>query len=305
MNRTDRLFALLLELRRDGWVQADELAHTFGVSVRTIYRDLLALSESGVPVVSAPGKGYRLMDGHFLPPLHLSAQEAVMLALGADVVRQAFDAEYAEAAASALKKLRSALPEERQDEVERLRRQVRMLPSLEPTEEAVLRTLRAAVLGQRVVSFVYHRPQSAPRTRRVYPLALVHLSGAWMLGAFDPVRGGRRTFRLSRMEEVQVLTDTFEPDPTWSAEPAAKRERHGLTVRLRFPSELRRTVQERPSFFRTNEQETPLGLEVTLQVGALQDILAWVLSWGAGVQVLEPAELREAVRAEARRMLLT
>lgn len=66
MNRTDRLFALVLHLRGDGWMQANTLARHFGVSVCTVYRDVLALNESGVPVISVPGKGYRLMDWYFL-----------------------------------------------------------------------------------------------------------------------------------------------------------------------------------------------------------------------------------------------
>ncbi|CAM3607585.1 helix-turn-helix transcriptional regulator [Deinococcus frigens] len=305
MNRTDRLFALLLELRGEGWTPAGALARTFGVSVRTVYRDVAALNEAGVPVLSVSGRGYSLMPGYFLPPLHFTTEEAVMLCLGADAVRGAFDAEYAGAAEVALKKLRAALPDGRREEVQRLRDHLRIVAPDDAADADRLRVLRGAVLGQRVVRFVYHKPSRPPEARQVHPLRLVHLHGAWLLGSFDPARGERRTFRLSRMENLQMIEETFERDPVRHAWPEPRREPLGLTVRLRFPAELGRAVRERPSFFQTEIRGFEDGLEVTLQVRDLQAVLPWVLSWGAGVRVLEPPSLRERVLEEARRMLLT
>lgn len=68
MNKTDRLLAILLELQRKDILRAEDLAAIFETSVRTIYRDIQALSESGVPIIGAPGIGYSLMEGYFLPP---------------------------------------------------------------------------------------------------------------------------------------------------------------------------------------------------------------------------------------------
>src|SRR5512135_433995 len=94
MNRTDRLLAIVLELQAKGNRRAQDLATTFETSVRTIYRDVQALSEAGVPVVSVPGQGYSLVEGYFLPPLRFSTDEATMLLLGSDFVAQNLDAEY-------------------------------------------------------------------------------------------------------------------------------------------------------------------------------------------------------------------
>jgi predicted DNA-binding transcriptional regulator YafY len=70
------------------------LAATFEVTKRTIYRDMLALLESGVPVVSVPGQGYSLVEGYFLPPVRFSTDEALLLLLGANFAAQNFDAQY-------------------------------------------------------------------------------------------------------------------------------------------------------------------------------------------------------------------
>ena len=101
MNRTDRLLAIVLELQGRGRRRSEDLAATFEVSKRTIYRDIEALCQMGVPVVSVPGRGYSLVEGYFLPPLRFTSDEAILLTLGSDVMAQSFDAEYRLAAESA------------------------------------------------------------------------------------------------------------------------------------------------------------------------------------------------------------
>src|ERR671916_2248108 len=123
MNRTDRLMAMLLEFQARREVRAEDLARRFEVSVRTVYRDVQALSEGGVPIAALPGKGYRLLDGYFLPPLSFTADEAATLALGGGFVRDRVDAELRRAADEALRKLAAVLPAERWAEVGRRRRE--------------------------------------------------------------------------------------------------------------------------------------------------------------------------------------
>jgi predicted DNA-binding transcriptional regulator YafY len=94
MNRTDRLLAIILEFQAKKMLRAEDLAVTFEVTKRTIYRDVLALCEAGVPVVSLSRQGYALIEGYFLPPLSFSTEEATMLLLGSDFAAQNFDASY-------------------------------------------------------------------------------------------------------------------------------------------------------------------------------------------------------------------
>jgi predicted DNA-binding transcriptional regulator YafY len=117
MNRTDRLLAIVLELQAAGRRRAEDLAAIFEVGKRTIYRDIQALCEAGVPVISTPGQGYTLQEGYFLPPLRFSPDEALILLLGSDAMAQSFDAEYRVATESAGRKIAGALPENLRDEV--------------------------------------------------------------------------------------------------------------------------------------------------------------------------------------------
>lgn len=96
MNRIDRLLAIVLELQRQkrSYYRAKDLAATFEVSHRTIYRDLIALREMGVPIAVVERQGYALIEGYFLPPLSFTVDEALILALGSDFMAKNFDEQY-------------------------------------------------------------------------------------------------------------------------------------------------------------------------------------------------------------------
>src|SRR4051812_35686655 len=121
MNKTDRLLAIVLALQARGRQRAADLAELFETSPRTIYRDIQALSEAGVPLVAVPGQGYSLMEGYFLPPLSFSADEAALLLLGSDVMARSFDARYRAAAEAAGRKIAAVLPDPIRADVDALR----------------------------------------------------------------------------------------------------------------------------------------------------------------------------------------
>jgi predicted DNA-binding transcriptional regulator YafY len=120
MNRTDRLVAMVLFLQGRRVVRAAEMAKHFEVTERTIYRDMSALGEAGVPISGEAGVGYCLMKGYQLPPVMFTAEEASALFVGGELVKQFTDASLQGPMASALDKLRAVLPRDRQDHVEKL-----------------------------------------------------------------------------------------------------------------------------------------------------------------------------------------
>jgi predicted DNA-binding transcriptional regulator YafY len=120
MNRTDRLVAMVMHLQGRRVVRAAELAAHFEVTERTIYRDISALSEAGVPISGEAGVGYSLMKGYQLPPVMFTAEEASSLFVGGELVKQFTDASLHGPMGSALEKLRAVLPRDRQDHVAKL-----------------------------------------------------------------------------------------------------------------------------------------------------------------------------------------
>lgn len=112
MNRIDRLFAILLELQHKRRVRAQDLARQFEISKRTIYRDMSALNQMGIPIASLPGKGFELVEGFYLPPLMLNENEAIALLLGSRLLTQQAAGSVTQAADSALAKIKVTLPEQ-------------------------------------------------------------------------------------------------------------------------------------------------------------------------------------------------
>jgi predicted DNA-binding transcriptional regulator YafY len=120
MNRIDRLLAIILHLQARRVTRAEELAAYFETSLRTIYRDIAALGEAGVPIMAEAGVGYALMKGYHLPPISFTPEEAGALATGGMLVEQFADSSVVAPMRSALTKIRAILPRERQNELARL-----------------------------------------------------------------------------------------------------------------------------------------------------------------------------------------
>lgn len=311
MNRTDRLLAIVLELQGKGWQRAEDLADTFETSKRTIYRDMLALGEAGVPIVSIPGRGYSLVEGYFLPPLSFTADEATMLLLGSGVMAQSFDVQYRTAAESAGRKIAGVLPERLREDVRALRERfafIHMSSNRSPDDSQRLLLLRRAMLEGHQVRFSYFARSHddgarKPTTRTVHPYRLAHMRSAWYLTGWDVTRGDVRLFRLARMEDLVVLGDTF----TRPAEVQLGRREVSpdemIVVRVLLDHEVARWAQEEPSYFRVAEDMTTDGLLITLHVREEKDVVQWLLGWGRHLRVLEPESLRQRIAAEADVML--
>jgi len=305
VNRTDRLMGILLELQAHGERRAADLARRFEVTVRTIYRDVEALSETGVPVVATPGRGYRLMEGYFLPPLAFTPDEAALLVLGGEFVQQHLDAEVQRAAADALRKLTAVLPAPQRLAVERWRQEVR-LPALRPdAAESYLRPLRRAIRQHRVVRLHYHafrRPE--PEERDVEPVRLTLLSDTWHLAAYCRVRQAPRFFRLNRINHLALLPETFELSERHVMGPEHEQPNAALPeVRVRFDPAIERWVRERQAPTLLREEEDAHGPVFAYALRDDQELLGWLLGWGAAFEVLSPDPFRRRVAQELARML--
>jgi predicted DNA-binding transcriptional regulator YafY len=307
MNKTDRLLAIVLKLQSGGGMRAEDLAAFFETSKRTIYRDIQALSEAGVPVIATPGQGYALLEGYFLPPLSFSSEEAIMLLLGAEYVARNFDDRYQAGANAAALKIEGVLPQAMAKEVSQLKESIRFVTH--PAENPdLLKELRRAVLEQKTVRFRYHSRDSQaskelPTEREADPYGLVFVEGTWYMAAFCHLRQAIRNFRLDRMEDLTVTSKTFTRLPGFKLGQSEAAQVRNTTVRLLFAPEIVRRVRETRHYYNISEEETPEGLLVTSKVRRERDILNWVLSWGRQVRVLEPDSLRQAVQAEAQAIL--
>ena len=312
MNKTERMLAIVLELQNNRELRAEDLAATFEVSKRTIYRDLDALCETGVPIVSARGQGYSLIEGYFLPPLNFTIDEALMLILGVDLAAQSFDAQYKAAADTARKKIETVLPGRYREQFTYLKTNIRLYATYLLERDETLRWLqflRRAIIEQRQIQLDYAKRvasghESELTSRRVDPYSLARLITDWFLLGYCHLRQDLRVFRLSRIEALSLTTESFQRPshftPHWTSDQDPDRL---ITIRARFTADAIRWVKETPSFYLITIEEYPDGPVAILKARQEDDVFQWLLGWGGQVEVLEPQTLRERLAAEARKIV--
>ncbi|CAH0189163.1 helix-turn-helix transcriptional regulator [Plantibacter cousiniae (nom. nud.)] len=206
MKRAERLHALSETLRRGGsrGTSAERLARDFGVSVRTVKRDLQALERSGAPIWSRPGPGggYGLAVGATLPPVSLSPVQAVALM---SAVSAAPDAPYADLAAAGVQKILDVLDPRTRARADALAG--RIWVDAPPTASRVVRSaLEAAMAEQRVVRIRYTSRAGSTTTRDVEPVLFASTNGQWYLVGWCRMRDAMRWFTVARIERASVTS---------------------------------------------------------------------------------------------------
>ena len=196
MRRADRVFEIIQLLRRRKLARARDLADALEVTERTIYRDVRDLMASGVPIEGEAGVGYILREGYDLPPLMFNEQEIEALVLGVRIVESWADPKLAEAAANVAETALLAPADHFVEPVE-----------VDPSE------LRRAVRGRLKVHFAYRDAEGKATARNVRPLALAFYGPVWLLASWCELRHDFRSFRLDRMSGLEVLGETFRPEP--------------------------------------------------------------------------------------------
>ncbi|MBD8062504.1 helix-turn-helix transcriptional regulator [Oceanitalea stevensii] len=204
MRRAERLHAVSEMLRRSGsrGCSAERLAREFGVSVRTVKRDLAALDTSGVPVWSRPGPGggYGLAAGASLPPVSLSPAQAVALMAA---VSAAPDAPYADLAAAGIQKVLDVLDPRTRAQAQELAGRV-WVDGPPLSSRAVRSALEEAMAEQRAVRIRYTAGDGATTTRDVEPVLFASRNGQWYLVGWCRLRDAMRWFVVSRIERASV-----------------------------------------------------------------------------------------------------
>jgi predicted DNA-binding transcriptional regulator YafY len=308
MNRVDRLVAIALRLQSRRVVRAEDLAAHFEISVRTIYRDIEALGQAGIPIVGEAGVGYSLMKGYHLPPVMFTAEEASALSLGAKLVDHLTDASLRKQMETALLKIRSVLPRDRQDYLDRLERSTAVVGrgtnSIPRLASETLTPIQRALAERRVLTLDYLGGQRREVTKRaVEPLGLVYYADNWHLIAYCRLRRDVRDFRTDRVVKLRLNDEIFSGHTDFSLkrylEHQRECEREFEMARIRFKPEAMDRVRRERHWGLVEEQEELDGIAVTLLDFSLEWLASWVLSFGARAEVLEPDGLKELVATEA------
>jgi predicted DNA-binding transcriptional regulator YafY len=307
-NVATRLLSLILLLQsRPNW-KASELATELRVSERTVHRYMGMLDEMGIPIYSERGPygGFSLVRGYKLPPLIFTAEEATVLYMGANLVREVWGQTYDDAATSVTAKLDNVLPDDLRQEVARAQQSL-LVGGLTRRDyrpwEPMIHTLRQCIGDRRCVHLLYQGLARQEETDRVVaPYALTLQWGLWYLVGFCHLRQDLRTFRVDRIQQAVPLEDHFKMPREFSVREYLARSMRfepNYRVAVHLEANVARQVQERHDHWMELTGHPDGSITARFGVANLDWTTGWVLSYGAAAKVLEPPELIARVREVA------
>ncbi|NDC43367.1 MAG: YafY family transcriptional regulator [Chitinophagia bacterium] len=200
MNRIDRLLGILLLLQSKKYTTAERIADKYEISLRTVYRDLKALGEQGVPVGFEPGKGYFIVRDYFLPPVSFSTEEARALLLMETLTAAFADRGVGQLYSQALDKVRHVLQPGQREALEKLSEGMRMkVPDCVVNQAQFIPVLQEAITNRTIVQLHYKNNKEEISTREIEPIGLVFYSMFWHLIGWCHLRKDYRDFRILRI----------------------------------------------------------------------------------------------------------
>jgi predicted DNA-binding transcriptional regulator YafY len=314
-DQLSRQWRLIQRLARSRFgVGLDELADDLECHRRTVYRDLDALQFAGFPVLSDRRDGkvfYKFLDHFQLGDVPFTPDEILALAFGEDLLRALEGTVFHDSIRSALDKIRASLGPELSEYLARLGESFRVLPGPHGDYAALrdtIRVLNEAVLERRGVRIRYRTGGATgrERARELDPYRIWYRGGALYVVGHDHLSGEVRTFAVGRIRSIErgerrfQIPKDFDFDARIASSFGVVHE-PPVRVRILFDPRWADWVAERTWHPTQKLERKGRSLELSMEVGGAAEVRSWVLSFGAGAEVLEPESLREEVRAELER----
>ena len=209
--RLSRLTAILTQLQTKRLLTATTLADKFKVSVRTIYRDIRALEQAGVPVLTEDGKGYTLMEGYKIPPVMFSESQANALILAEQLVLKNKDASFIQDYTDAIDKIKAVLRPTEKDKANLLADRTRFEQNINRARNSNnISGLQYALTNFYLTKIDYTNEENRTTSRVIEPFALISTTENWLLIAWCRLRKAFRYFRLDRITKMDILNEKFE-----------------------------------------------------------------------------------------------
>jgi predicted DNA-binding transcriptional regulator YafY len=306
---TSRVLTVLELLQARPYITGPELAARLEMDVRTVRRYITHLQDVGIPVEANIGRygGYRLRPGFKLPPLIFTEEEATAIMLGLLASSWLEIGQSSHAIEGALAKVSRVLPLKARERLDAVSSHVVLFPpnEQERPDASLLIDLSQAIHASQRIAIDYSSSQKESTQRKVEPYGITGWKGHWYLGGYCCLRQGFRTFRLDRIQNVQILSETFEKTGDFNFEEFLKERmatRSGLQIEVEFRTELAAVQQKMPTLYGTL---TPIETGVLFQdqYDDMEGMARYLMSLNLPFVIHKPPELREALRRLGEQMV--
>lgn len=311
MNRTDRLSAILIQLQSKRVVKAQEIADRFGISLRTVYRDIRALEEAGIPLGAEAGIGYYLMDHYHLPPVMFTNEEASALLFGEKLVEKMSDDKIRKDFCSALYKIKAILKPGEKDYLEKLYDRIAVFnlnTMSDRFDRLYLFEIQQALVNKQVLEINYESKYAEEAVcRKVEPIGLCNYSSRWHLFAWCQLRQDYRDFRLDRILSLKLTDEYFKGKQHPSigeymqmTNPISNKSNISLLV----PKNRVKMIEDSKYWYGfLGDSEAGDFIRMQFSNDELQGFAGWLLNTGSYARVEEPAELRQIIKDYIKNMV--
>ena len=301
MNRIDRLTAILIHLQSKKIVRAEEIADRFEISLRTVYRDVKALMEAGVPIGSEAGTGYFIVDGYHLPPVMFSQEEASAMLVAAKLVEKMTDQSVRKGFESALMKIKSVLNDSEKEHMEMLQSSVEVSRMANPEAgkfpNNFLTDIQRALVNKEVLDMEYHSTSNEESAREVEPIGIQFYSGSWHMIGWCRLRQGYRDFRADRIKSLTSTGKKFDSHNHISLQ-------EYLQSLIQSHNDLRKAVvifdksifkYRRYIYGFVSEEDLGDKVRLTFLMDNFNWLARWLLFFGDAIEIEQPEDLKTAV----------
>ncbi len=322
MNRIDRLAAIVIQLQSRRLINAQDIADKFSISLRTVYRDVHALEEAGVPVIGEAGIGYRLMEGYKLPPVMFNQDETSALLTAKKLMQSMSDVNSSNHYISALDKIKAVLRLAEKDHLEGIDEHIVVVsrPAFvhEKASELHLQKILKAIASATVIEINYTSiEKNESLQRKAEPIGIYYQGSRWYLIAFCRLRNDYRNFRTDKIQTLvltnEKIVQKHPPLQSFINEVAAQRQVQKVVIEVERDIIKYFGEQKYYNGF-VKEEEAGDYLRMTFLSGSLTGFARWFMMFGDKAKIIEPLQLKDMVtelagnifkKIEHNQMLLT
>lgn len=306
MNRIDRLQAIIIQLQSKKVITSQEMANRFEVSLRTIYRDIRALEEGGVPIGAEAGIGYFLLEGYHLPPVMFTREEASALLMAGKIFEKHSDKNMQTHFRNALDKVKAVLDMDKKETLEDLEDKISIDPFgwqfRDHSSNLMVSRIQSILPQKKLIRIIYHASYSGETSERIVePIGLCFYSNQWHLIAYCQMRQDYRDFRTDRIEKLDIVPGKFSKTDHMSLQNYLDKLQHGTDVQIitiRFPKKYIKYIEEiKYQYGWVAQTEIDDHVDMKFAVMNLEFLARWLLMQGKNFQVISPENLKNRVKA--------
>jgi predicted DNA-binding transcriptional regulator YafY len=300
-NRLNRISALLVQLQSRPIVKASEMAERFGVSLRTIYRDMHTLSEAGVPVCGNSGAGYSLIEGYRLPSLMFTKEEAIAFLTAEKIIEQLTDARNSNYFRQGMDKIRAALRAVDKKYLHDMNDTIAVYKSRNAGESLPnsMQEILGSINDKLIIEIDYTDADENKSKRALEAVGITYSHPRWYLSAWCHLREEYRMFRLDRISNIKTTSNAHtKVHPPLESLLGCDDPQCLTEVVLHTGKEVSKHFADR-CYFMGLTQETELAdgqIEQTYMAYSLESLARWVLANADTTTVIKPVAVKDIIK---------